>query len=159
MHLARKIARIFNNRYHFDANVHRTKQIEQNKVGRNFSRKKLLVGHIVILKDFSHFWPTNNFAYFENSKYEQISILQDSDCIFSRKKLKKWLIHKKPIFYFSVAMSYSSSTTNLSSSCVSFIKSSFVFLLGFTTFLSLSDLGMSLIKGVFFSSFWDSRPH
>ena len=35
-------------------------------------------------------------------------------------------------------MSYSSTITNLSSSCVSFIKSGFVFLLGFTPLLSLS---------------------
>ena len=47
-------------------------------------------------------------------------------------------------------MSYSSSITNLSSSCVSFIKSGFVFLLGFTPSLSLSNLGVSLIKGGFF---------
>ena len=47
-------------------------------------------------------------------------------------------------------MSYSSSITNLSSSCVSFIKSGFVFLLGFTPSLSLSNLGVSLIKSGFF---------
>ena len=41
-------------------------------------------------------------------------------------------------------MSYSLLVTNLSSFCVSFIKSGFAFLLGFTTSLSLSNLGVSI---------------
>ena len=43
---------------------------------------------LVTSKDFGHFCLTNNFTYFEISKYDQISILRNSDYIFSREKLK-----------------------------------------------------------------------
>ena len=70
--------------------------------------------------------------------------------VFFQEKNSK-LSHKQVTNnFFSVTMSYSSSITNLSSSCASFIKSGFALLLVFKTSLSLSNLGVLLIKGGFF---------
>ena len=60
-------------------------KVGQNLVEQNYQSEKFLVTS----KDFGHFCPTNNYACFEISKYHQISILRDSDKIFSREKLKK----------------------------------------------------------------------
>ena len=39
--------------------------------GQNFSQTKLLVGQVFVAsKDFGHFCLTNNFVYFEISKYD-----------------------------------------------------------------------------------------
>ena len=121
---------------------------------------------LVTSKGFGHFCSTNNFIYFEILKYDQISILRDSDCVFSREKLKNLSQIGNQYFIFQslchishqLQICNNKSVTN--QIFISFNKSGFVFLLGFTTSLSLSNLGVSLIKDrMVFSSFWASQAH
>ena len=60
----------------------------KKQIQTKFSSDKILVTST----DFGHFCPINNFVYFVISEYDLISVLRNSDCIFSRKKLKKGLI-------------------------------------------------------------------
>ena len=69
---------------------------------------KILVGHnyqsdkiFVISKDFGHFSPTNSFVYFEIPKYDQISILQDSDYFFKGKTQKMSRRQVTSILFFN----------------------------------------------------------
>lgn len=60
--------------------------IRQNKFGQDYLSDKMLITS----KDLGHFCPTNNFAYFEISKPDYISIFWDSGYVFSREKIKKF---------------------------------------------------------------------